>query len=255
MTHAGQIVLFRFPQTDLEHGKLRPALLVSHVPGPFNNWLVCMISSQIHKLIPELDEILLEKDADFAQSGLKVASVIRVGRLAVVEGKLLVGAIGEIDAMRLQRIKLNLVKWLSSKEQARPIENSESKFGGLVGEANDLVTAENTAARWGSGMVAGFSTPAMIGLMETAAFNATKVVLPTTQSTVGIEVNIKHLAATPIGMHVRARAELERVDGRKLFFKVEAWDDVEKIGEGTHARFVVDLDRFEKRFEEKRARK
>ena len=126
---------------------------------------------------------------------------------------------------------------------------------GLSGEATDVVTMENTAARWGSGMVAGFSTPAMIGLMETAAFNATKVVLPATQSTVGIEVNIKHLAATPVGMKVRARAELTRIEGRKLFFNVEAWDDVEKIGEGTHARFVVDLDRFEKRFEEKRAKK
>jgi len=255
MTRAGQIVLFRFPQTDLEHGKLRSALLVSRVPGPFDDWLVCMISSQTHQWIPELDEIILEKDADFAQSGLKVASVIRVGRLAVVEGKQLVGAIGEIDAMRLQRIKLNLANWLSSKEQAKPLENSGSKLIGLVGETTEVVTTENTAARWGSGMVAGFSTPAMIGLMETAAFNATKAVLPATQSTVGIEVNIKHLAATPIGMQVRARAELERVDGRKLFFKVEAWDDVEKIGEGTHARFVVDLDRFEKRFEEKRSRK
>ena len=126
---------------------------------------------------------------------------------------------------------------------------------GLIGEATALVSAENTAARWGSGMVAGFSTPAMIGLMENAAFAATKDLLPPTQTTVGVEVNIKHLAATPVGMTVRAHAELAHVDGRKLLFKVEAWDDVEKIGEGTHARFVVDVARFNKRMGEKRGRR
>lgn len=126
---------------------------------------------------------------------------------------------------------------------------------GLVGETTEPVTAENTASRWGSGMVAGFSTPAMVALMENAAFNATKDVLPEGQTTVGVEVNIKHLAATPVGMSVRARAELIGIEGRKLTFNVEAWDDVEKVGEGTHARFVVDLDRFEKRFEQKRNRK
>jgi fluoroacetyl-CoA thioesterase len=125
---------------------------------------------------------------------------------------------------------------------------------GIVGENTELVTAENTAARWGSGLVAGYSTPAMVALMENAAFNATKDILPVGQTTVGVEVHIKHLAATPVGMTVRARAELTHVDGRKLTFSVEAWDDVEKIGEGTHQRFVVDLDRFETRFQEKRAK-
>jgi fluoroacetyl-CoA thioesterase len=122
---------------------------------------------------------------------------------------------------------------------------------GIVGENSELVTAENTAARWGSGLVAGFSTPAMVALMENAAFAATKDLLPKGQTTVGVEVNIKHLAATPVGMTVRARAELLQVDGRKLLFKVEAWDDAEKIGEGTHARFIVDVARFDKRMAEK----
>lgn len=122
---------------------------------------------------------------------------------------------------------------------------------GLVGETSEPVTAENTAARWGSGLVAGFSTPAMIALMENAAFSATKDLLPEGQTTVGVEVNIKHLAATPVGMTVRARAELLSVEGRKLLFKVEAWDDAEKIGEGTHARFIVDVARFDKRMADK----
>jgi fluoroacetyl-CoA thioesterase len=125
---------------------------------------------------------------------------------------------------------------------------------GLVGKASELVTPEATASHWGSGMVAGFSTPALIALMENAAFNATKDLLPDGQTTVGVEVNIKHLAATPVAMRVRARAELTRVEGRKLFFNVEAWDEVEKIGAGTHVRFVVDVARFDQRMKEKSAR-
>ncbi len=124
-------------------------------------------------------------------------------------------------------------------------------YVGLIGESSELVTSENTAARWGSGLVAGFATPAMIALMENAAFNATKDLLPEGQTTVGVEVDVKHLAATPIGMNVRARAELTRVEGRKLFFNVEAWDDAEKIGEGTHTRVVVDVARFDNRMNEK----
>lgn len=124
---------------------------------------------------------------------------------------------------------------------------------GLIGETTEVVTTENTASRWGSGLVVGYSTPAMIALMENAAFAAVKDLLAEGQTTVGVEVNIKHLAATPVGMNVRARAELTRVEGRKLFFNVEAWDEVEKIGEGTHARFVADVARFDKRMSEKRA--
>lgn len=122
---------------------------------------------------------------------------------------------------------------------------------GLVGETTQVVTPTDTASRWGSGMVAGFATPALIALMENAAFAATKDILPEGQTTVGVEVNVKHLAATPVGMNVRARAELTRVEGRKLFFNVEAWDDVEKIGEGTHTRFIVDVARFNQRMSDK----
>jgi len=94
MKQAGQIVVFRFPQTDLEEGKLRPALLLGRLPGGYDDWLICMVSSQTHQYIAGFDEIVQEEDFDFGNSGLKVASVIRVGRLAVVSGEILLGAIG-----------------------------------------------------------------------------------------------------------------------------------------------------------------
>jgi mRNA interferase MazF len=109
---AGQIVLFRFPQTDLEEGKLRPALLVGKLPGEYDDWLICMVSSQTRHAIPEFDELVQEDDADFANSGLKGSSVIRVGRLAVIHGEILLGAMGQIAPERLQRIKRHLAEWL-----------------------------------------------------------------------------------------------------------------------------------------------
>jgi len=112
MKQAGQIVLFRFPQTDLEEGKLRPALLLGNLPGAYEDWLICMISSQIRHAIPEFDEILQEDDPDFAESGLKTPSVMRIGRLAVVQGEILLGAIGQIAPERLKRIKGRLAEWL-----------------------------------------------------------------------------------------------------------------------------------------------
>jgi mRNA interferase MazF len=110
---AGQTVLLRFPQTDLEEGELRPALLLGRLPGEYDDWLICMISSQIRHYIPGFDEVVQDTDADFAESGLKVSSVVRVGRLAVVEGEILLGAIGHITPERLERIKNRLAKWLT----------------------------------------------------------------------------------------------------------------------------------------------
>lgn len=112
MKQAGQIVLFRFPQTDLDAGKLRPALLLGKLPGGYDDWLICMISSQTHQAVPEFDEIVQEDDSDFTSSGLKVSSVIRTGRLAVVQGEILLGAIGQIAPERLERIKKHLADWL-----------------------------------------------------------------------------------------------------------------------------------------------
>ena len=113
MKQAGQIVLFRFPQADLAAGKLRPALLLGRLPGSFDDWLICMISSQTRHFISQFDEFIQEGDSDFIQSGLKVASVIRVGRLAVVSANILLGAIGQISPARLKLIKNRLAKWIA----------------------------------------------------------------------------------------------------------------------------------------------
>lgn len=112
MKQAGQLVLFRFPQVDLAEGKLRPALLVGRLPGEYDDWLICMISSQTRHAIEDFDEVVREDDPDFAESGLKTSSVIRVGRLAVVSEEMLLGAIGQVAPERLQRVKGRLSEWL-----------------------------------------------------------------------------------------------------------------------------------------------
>ncbi len=122
---------------------------------------------------------------------------------------------------------------------------------GLVGESTQMVTEEVTAASFGSGLVPAFATPAMVALMENASVNAIQKHLAAGQTSVGIEVSVKHLAATPVGMHVRARAQVLSVDGRRVSFAVQAWDDREKIGEGTHQRMIVDEARFNERIKQK----
>lgn len=111
----GQIVLFRFPQTDQQIGKLRPALTIRKLPGNYNDWLICMISSQLDQQISGFDEMVTVNDPDFTESGLKSSSLIRISRLAVVNGDFLLGKIGQIDDLRLNRIKHNLSQWLKSK--------------------------------------------------------------------------------------------------------------------------------------------
>jgi predicted thioesterase len=111
---------------------------------------------------------------------------------------------------------------------------------GLVGESHATVDASLLASAVGSGAVQVFSTPSMIALMENAARQAVESILPAGQTTVGTRLDIRHLAATPVGASVRAHAELVEVDGRKLIFRVEAFDAQEKIGEGTHERAVVE---------------
>lgn len=112
MRQAGQVVLFRFPQTDIEQGKLRPARLLGKLPGEYDDWLICMISAQLQHQFSGFDEIVQENDPDFVASGHKVASVIRIGRLAVVQGEVLLGAIGQISTTRLKLIKFHLAEWL-----------------------------------------------------------------------------------------------------------------------------------------------
>jgi fluoroacetyl-CoA thioesterase len=115
---------------------------------------------------------------------------------------------------------------------------------GLSGEIDHLVTAEDTASRWGSGLVPVYSTPSLVGLMESAAVRALEGLLQPGQTSVGAHIDVRHLAATPVGMRVRARAELLSVEGRKLVYKIQAWDEIELIGEASHERFVIDEARF-----------
>jgi len=115
---------------------------------------------------------------------------------------------------------------------------------GMRGEATTTVVHENTAAAVGAGGVEVFGTPMMIALMENAAWRAVADTLDEGQVTVGTHVNVSHLAATPLGQTVRAAAELIAIDGRRLTFRVEAFDEQQKIGEGQHERFIVHLQRF-----------
>ena len=124
---------------------------------------------------------------------------------------------------------------------------------GLVGEASTTVGPSNMASTIGSGGLDVFSTPSLIALMENAARMAVEPLLPPEQTTVGVRVDVRHLAASPPGEPIRARAELIEVDGRRLIFHVEAFDTHEKIGEGTHERMVVDPARLLARAQAKQA--
>ena len=115
---------------------------------------------------------------------------------------------------------------------------------GLRAEFELTVTDADTAAQWGSGLVPVYSTPALVGAMEKAAVLALEEHLPAGQTTVGGRIEVRHLAPTPVGMKVRVAAELIEVEGRKLVFKIEAWDEVEKIGEASHDRFMIDEAKF-----------
>ena len=111
---SGQVVLFRFPQTDLNKGKLRPALLLAPLPNSFGDWLACMVSSKKIQKLPQFDETIYSTDKDFTLSGLKSESVLRVTRVAVVSEKVFLGSLGSISSERLQRIKKNLAAWILS---------------------------------------------------------------------------------------------------------------------------------------------
>jgi predicted thioesterase len=122
---------------------------------------------------------------------------------------------------------------------------------GLAAERTETVTELLLATRLGSGSVAVYATPAMIALMESAAVAAIEPLLPEGQASVGVALDVRHLAATPPGQQVRARAEVKEVDGRKVTFTVRAWDEQELIGEGTHTRYAIDVARFMQRVESK----
>jgi predicted thioesterase len=115
---------------------------------------------------------------------------------------------------------------------------------GMAGEKSEVVTDYNTAIKYGSGSVSVYATPAMIGLMEGAAVKAVDPHLPEGMGSVGVDLKVKHTAATPVGLAVRATAKLTEIDGKRLVFQVKAFDEKEQIGEGTHERYVVGIERF-----------
>ncbi len=122
---------------------------------------------------------------------------------------------------------------------------------GLTGIAEMVVGDQHTAPRIGSGRIRVLATPVMIQLIESAALAAVEQSLPEEHQSLGTHLDITHIAATPVGMRVRATAEVIRVDGRTIYLKVRAEDERELIGEGTHERVVVNLERFDKRIQGK----
>jgi len=122
---------------------------------------------------------------------------------------------------------------------------------GLKGSAGLLVGPEHTAPRVGSGRVAVLATPVMINLIEAAALDAAEHLLPAGHQSLGIHLDVRHFAATPVGMRVAATAELVAIEGRTLTFRVEARDEREPIGDGTHRRVVVEVARFDRRVQRK----
>ena len=122
---------------------------------------------------------------------------------------------------------------------------------GLQGTAEIVVGTRDTAPHVGSGKIGVLATPIMVNLMEAAALQAVERLLPPGHQTVGTHLDVRHFAATPVGLRVLARAELTRIDGRTLTFSIVAEDDRERIGEGTHERLIINVERFDQRMQKK----
>jgi predicted thioesterase len=122
---------------------------------------------------------------------------------------------------------------------------------GLTGRAELVVGEEHTAPRVGSGLVHVLATPVMINLFEAAALDAVDQHLPPGYQSLGTVLNIRHIAATPVGMRVRATAEIAKVEGRTVFLNVKAEDERELIGDGLHERVVVNVEKFSQRLQRK----
>ncbi len=139
--------------------------------------------------------------------------------------------------------------WHSSKGTPAMVEIEV----GMTGTAELVVEAAHTAPRIGSGRVHVLATPVMINLMEAAALAAVEHRLPAGHQSLGTHLDVSHVAATPVGMRVRAVAKVTEVAGNKVAFKVEARDEADLIGEGRHRRVVVEVARFDKRVQAKLA--
>jgi mRNA interferase MazF len=112
MIKEGDIVLFKFPQTDLEQGKLRPAVLIKKIPNGFDDWLVCMVSTQLFQKVEVVEIIVSEKDLGFTQTGLKKDSLIRTTRIAVVEASIFAGKLGSLPDLIFTTIKQSFASWI-----------------------------------------------------------------------------------------------------------------------------------------------
>lgn len=122
---------------------------------------------------------------------------------------------------------------------------------GLKGNATLTVGAEHTAAKVGSGVIPVLATPVMINVIEAAALACAEHLLPQGHQSLGIRLDVRHIAATPVGMKITAEAEVTNVDGRTIHFAVTCHDEKELIGDGTHERVVVNVARFEERVRRK----
>ena len=122
---------------------------------------------------------------------------------------------------------------------------------GRTGTADLIVAPEHTAPRVGSGRIAVLATPVMINVIEAAALAAVEHLLPDGHQSLGIHLDVRHFAATPVGLKVTATAEVTSIEGRTISFRVEARDEREVIGDGTHARVVVNVARFDERVQRK----
>lgn len=122
---------------------------------------------------------------------------------------------------------------------------------GIIGEAKDMVNENNIAKTLRSGELNVYATPSMIALMEEAAYKSIQSELGQEKGSVGTLMNVKHLSSTPVGMEVTAKSELIEIDRRRLVFKVEAFDEGGKIGEGIHERFIIDNEDFQKKTDNK----
>jgi mRNA interferase MazF len=111
----GDIVLIRYPQTDLKEGKLRPALVIAFAPGRHTDLLLALITSRTYQAVPKFDEIIEPSDSDYAATGLKVRSVVRLARLASVEPSVIIARLGQISPKRLQQVRERLADWLQNK--------------------------------------------------------------------------------------------------------------------------------------------
>lgn len=124
-------------------------------------------------------------------------------------------------------------------------------YKGIKGQSRVAVTEANVASALGSGALPVFSTPSLIAGFEGTALESVQPYLGEGEGTVGVEINVRHLAATPIGMDVSFESELMEIDGRMLLFEVKAYDDTGLVGEGMHKRCIVSEDRFMKKAQAK----